>query len=355
MGKTLQKYRRLFEAVKKGTISPVYFLYGPEEYLKKEFIRELLDAALPRGDRSFNLDIFYGDEFDKTAFDGRVGSFPLFDGRRAVILRNFKDLSHAHKDHVIAVVGGVPESVVLIVETPNEKLDTARLKHLKKAVDAVGESFDFRFLDEEETMERVRGRFKGEGYDIGPDALDLLVESVGSRLMDLINEVEKICLAAGERKTIDRELVAAVVGRYRTETLFSVLDALGRQDPAEMIRLVNRLVDGGEEPVLVVGMLLKRVALLLEVQALVAEHGRRAAAGRALADLMSGALSPWYAGVLGRQALEFDRPGLERLLANLRWADFKVKTGAAAPKHLVEEALLASHLGKTLAYAGHNL
>jgi DNA polymerase-3 subunit delta len=355
VGKTLQKYRRLFDAVKKGSIHRVYFLYGPEEYLKKEFIRDLLDAALPEGNRAFNLDVFYGDEFDQPLFDDRMGSFPLFNERRAVILRNFKELSNAHKEHVIAAAAGVPEAAVLVVETPNEKLETVRLKNMKKAADALGTSFDFRFLDEEETIERVKSRFNREGYDIEGEALELLVESVGTRLIDLINEVEKICLAAGEAKAVDRELVAAVVGRYRSESLFSLLDCMGRRDPARMIRLLNRLVDGGEEPVVVVGMLLKRVALLLEVHALMAERGRSAGTGRALAAMMPGAISPWYADTLARQAVEFDRGELERLLANLRWADFKVKTSSLAPKHLVEEALMASHLGKTLAYAGDNL
>ena len=130
---------------------------------------------------------------------------------------------------------------------------------------------------------------------------------------------------------------------------------MGRRDPGEMIRLLNRLVDAGEEPVVVVGMLLRRVALLLEVKSLVAENGRAATAGRNLAGLMSGGISPWYAETLGQQAFGFERAELERLLANLRWADFKVKTSALTPKHLVEEALMASHLGKTLAYAGSSL
>lgn len=355
MGRNLQKYRRLFESVKKGKIHPVYFLYGPEEFLKKEFVRELLDAALPDGNRAFNLDVFYGDEFDTAGFDDRVSSYPLFTERRVVILRNFKGLSNSNKDHVLTALEQVCESVVLVVETPNEKLDTVRLKNMKKAVDAAGLSFDFRFLDEEETVDRVRARFKREGYDVDPDALDLLVDSVGTRLIDLINEVEKICLAAGERKSVDRELVSETVGRYRTETLFSVLDAVGTRDPGQMIRLVNRLVDAGEEPVMVLGMLLKRVSLLLEVKALVSEAARGATSGADLAGKMTGAISPWYAEALGRQARGFEGPQLERLLSNLRWADFKAKTGAASPKHLVEEALLASHLGKTLAYSGNNL
>lgn len=355
MGKTLEKYRKLFESVKKGTVHPLYFLYGPEEYFKKEFIRGLLDAALGQVNRAFNLDVIYGDEFDVALFDDRVGSFPLFTDRRVVILRNFKDLSNTHKDHVIASSGKVPSSMVLVVETRDEKLDTARLKSMKKTADDSGLSFNFEHLDVPETIERIRGRFKREGFDVDNAALELLVESVGTQLIDLVNEVEKICLAAGGRKTVDRELVSDVVGKYRTEHVFSLFDALENREPGSMIRLLDRLIDGGEPPFVVVGMLLKRVSLLLEARAFVSEKGRQAASGRTLAGLMSGPISPWYAEALGRQALKFDAPELERLLANLRWADFRLKTSSLEPKLLVEEALVAAHLGKTLAYTGNSL
>jgi DNA polymerase-3 subunit delta len=355
LGKTLQKYRTLFESVSKGKIHSLYFLYGPEEYLKKEFIRLLLESALPETNRAFNLDIIYGDEFEREIFDDRVGSFPLFTDRRVVILRNFTDLSTAHKDHVIQSAGRITDSIILVVETRSDRLDTARLKNMKKTADAHGVSFNFQFLDEEETVERVKTRFKREGYDVSPDALELLVESVGTQLIDLINEVEKICLAAGQEKTVDRELVGAVVGQYRTESLFSLIDAFGEKNPGELLRKLNRLVEGGEEPVVMLGMLLKRVVLLMEVKALVDEYGRRAAKSGDLAGSMAGNINPYYAEVLRRQSLRFEHSELLTLLANLRWADYMIKTTRLEPKHVIEEALLSSHLGKTLAYTANSV
>ena len=355
MGKTLQKYRTLFESVNKGRIYPLYFLYGPEEYLKKEFIRLLLESALPETNRAFNLDVIYGDEFEREIFDDRVGSFPLFTDRRVVILRNFKDLLTADKDHVIQSAGRINDSVILVVETRSERLDTARLKNMKKAADDRGVSFNFQFLDEVETVERVQTRFKREGYDVSSDALELLVESVGTQLIDLINEVEKICLAAGEEKTVGRELVGAVVGKYRIESLFSLIDAFGEKNPGELLRKLNRLVEGGEEPVVMLGMLLKRVVLLMEVKALADEYGSRAAKSGDLAGLMAGNISPYYADVLQRQSLRFEHSELLTLLANLRWADYMIKTTRLKPKHVIEEALLSSHLGKTLAYVANSV
>jgi DNA polymerase-3 subunit delta len=348
MGKTLLGYRKLFDTLKKGNVHPLYFLYGPEEYLKKEFVRGLIEAALPGENRAFNLDILYGEEFDRTLLDDRIHSFPLFTDRRVVILKNFDGLSTANKDYVIDSAEGVSESVVFVIESAREKLDSARLKRLKKVADRRGIAASFALLDDQETVERVMQRLRREGYEIEPEALDLLLESVGTRLIDLGNEVDKILLAAGERKTIDRGLVGEVVGKYRTENLFSLLDAVGHPDPSVVLRKTLALIDGGEEPVFVLAMLQKRAVLLLQVGAILREKGR-AASGGALAGLMGGAVSPYYAEILRRQCSRLQPEAIERLLSNLRWADVKLKTTRLDPKSVLEEAILASHLGKTLA------
>ena len=348
MGKTLQGYRRLFDGLKQGTPHPLYFLYGPEEYLKKEFVRELVEVALPEKERTFNLDVIHGDEFDAAAFDDRVGSFGLFMERRVVILRNFKALSVSHKDHVVTAADSVPDGVVLVVETPEEKLETARHKNLKKVADARGMSYCFSHLDDVETLERVRGRLRRAGLSIEPDALDLLVESVGTHLADLGNELDKIVLAAPEGRPIDRELVSAVVGRYRTENLFGFIDGMSARNPARMLRRLGKLLDGGEEPVFVLTMLLRRVLQLLEIHAIIAEKGR-AASGKALAGFMAGHTNPYFADRLRTQARGFERAHLELMLTNLRWADTRLKSTALPARTLIEEALLASHLGRNLA------
>jgi len=351
MGKTLQKYRKLFDDLKRGRLQRLYFLYGPEEYLKKEFIRALLDVALPEGNRAFNLDIVYGDDFDRHLFDDRVNSFPLFNERRVVILRNFKALSPTHRDYVIECAERATDSVILVVETTEERLETARHKALKKVADAHGLAFQCAHLDEEETVERLRGRVKRAGHEIDPDALDLLVESVGTQLIDLTNELEKLILAADDSHRIDRKTVAGVVGKYRTESLFEVIDAVARRDPGHLIRRLGTLIDGGEEPVFIIAMLLRRVVQLIEVRALMAERGKAVSTGRALADHMASPINPFYAEVLRRQAAAFSGEELDLLLTNLRWADVKLKTTALAAKSLIEEALLASHLRKPLAIA----
>ncbi|UCG51281.1 MAG: DNA polymerase III subunit delta [Candidatus Latescibacterota bacterium] len=346
MGRTLQRYKKLFETLKTDTPHKFYLLYGPEEFLKKEFISELIETRLSGGNRAFNLDIFHGDDFDRDVFNDRMSSFPLFTEQRIVILKKFDALSTANKDYVIDLVGNLSDSVVFVAETAVDKLDTARMKTLKRLADEMGISFRFQHLSDDETIERVKTRLHREGFSVEPQALDVLVESVGTHLIDLVNEVEKIILSSEEGSVISKETVASVVGKYRTENLFSFLDQLGRKDHADLIRKLHRILDGGEEPVFVLAMLIRRILQLLHVRLLLDESG---VAGRKIIEKMGGRVSPYQVTILLDQAKYFGREELETYLTNLRWADVKIKTSAAHPRSLIETSLVASGERKKLA------
>ncbi len=349
MAGRLPAYKKLFDDARQGRVKPLYFLHGPEEFMKREFVRELTRAALPEGERAFNLDILHGDDFDAQAFDDRVQTFPLFASRRVVVLRNFDALSVANRERVIEIAGATADAVTLVIESNDERLETAAHKKLAALAASRGVAFAFVPLDESETLERVLARFRREGIAVDPDALDLLVESVGTQLMDLTNEVDKIVLSAADSKHVTRELVASVVGKYRTESMFSLLDGVGVAAPANTLARLSSLVDAGEEPVFVVAMMLRRVVSLLEVRHVVAERGRAVSTDRALADAIAATQSPFFAGKLREQAARASTAKLETLLANLRWADMKLKTTSLDAKCLIEEAVLATEVGKALA------
>ncbi|NIM19903.1 MAG: DNA polymerase III subunit delta [Candidatus Latescibacteria bacterium] len=348
MAKTLKDYRKLFEALRKGDVRDVYFLYGPEEYLKKEFLSEIIQAVLPERNRTFNLDIFHGDEFDKAAFDDRMRSFPLFADNRLIVLKRFEDLSTANKDWVIDRIGKFPDALVFVAESAVDKLDTVRLKAMKKTAEDRGAAIRFDHLSETETLARVKSRLSKEGLDIEQDALELLIDSVGTNLSDLLNEVEKIALNAAGSTSVTRSVVSEVVGKYRTEDLFAVRNLITRdQNVHELVRRLDRLIDAGEEPVFVLAMLLKRVVELLRIKSLAEESRRGTGSIRWLAGRMG--RSEYSVEQLARQSMRFEKSDLEMLLENLRWVDFTLKTSTIDPKHLLEEAFFASFVRKKLA------
>jgi hypothetical protein len=64
---------------------------------------------------------------------------------------------------------------------------------------------------------------------------------------------------------------------------------------------------------------------------------------------MDGLMSPFQARILLHQSACFEKEEVELLLNNLRWADLNLKTTQINPKHILEEALMASFARKRLA------
>jgi DNA polymerase III delta subunit len=145
---------------------------------------------------------------------------------------------------------------------------------------------------------------------------------------------------------IDRDLVGEVVGRYRTENLFAFLDQLGNKDTATLVRRMHRIIEGGEEPVFVLAMLLRRTLQLLHVSSLLSEKG---VSPREVTNRMAGRVSPYQLTLLMNQARSFDPEDLKIYLTNLRWADVKLKSTTLQSLSVLDTALVASIERKTLA------
>ncbi len=74
--------------------------------------------------------------------------------------------------------------------------------------------------------------------EISEEALAELVSRVGPNARQLENEIEKLCLFAGDRKKIEFADVAAICSRNKTARAFALGDALGDRD---LPRLLKRL------------------------------------------------------------------------------------------------------------------
>jgi DNA polymerase-3 subunit delta len=81
----------------------------------------------------------------------------------------------------------------------------------------------------------VRARQK----EISGEALGELVNRVGPNPRQLDNEVEKLCLYAGDRKRIEVADVAAVCTRNKAARAFALGDALGDRDLPRLLRRLD--------------------------------------------------------------------------------------------------------------------
>ena len=114
-----------------------------------------------------------------------------------------------------------------------------------KTLDKIGtvENFSGWSVDDRDWAERAeiaaRAAVRSRQKEISEEALAELVNRVGPNPRQLDNEVEKLCLFAGERKKIEFADVAAICTRNKTARAFALGDALGDRDLPRLLRRLD--------------------------------------------------------------------------------------------------------------------
>lgn len=124
--------------------------------------------------------------------------------------------------------------------------------------------------------ERVEEVLAGRGKGVTPDALLALGEKTGFGLRDSMQEIEKLILYVGERETIDRDDVDAVVGKTAEDSVFDLTSAIVERDVGRALQTLRHLLDQGVNHIPILAMIAREVRFLLQGHVLL-ESGKIAA------------------------------------------------------------------------------
>ena len=189
----------------------------------------------------------------------------------------------------------------------------------------------FRFR-EGELYQWLTQEAQSHGKTMTPAAAQRLVEMVGDNLSELSQELEKLALYAGQEKTLTPALVSQLASHSRTYNIFALVDAVGEAGAHKRLAALDHLLDLGEPPPKILGMLARQVRLLLRVK----ESGQ--GPGPELARSLN--LPPGVLKRLGQQAARLSEKTLRAHLLLLHQVDQQLKTSTGNPRLWLEWALL---------------
>jgi len=209
---------------------------GEEDVLRRRALGELLRVAEVQPD-DFDLESFDAQYSSPTEWSASAGTAPFLAARRVVIVRH---LLQTDPDKAkSANLGKLPGSSLLVLVADDEggSEDRAtRAKNMgegwKKLVNASGGAVLEYKVDPSATKSGIKDEAAAFGKKLTPKALDLLVEMTGSSLSRAIEELEKVCLSAGENEMITDRDVRSVVVPTRDWNIFVMVDSiLGNRVP----------------------------------------------------------------------------------------------------------------------------
>jgi DNA polymerase-3 subunit delta len=256
----------LKRAVRAGKVEPLYLLFGAEDYLRDAAARAIADAALKGASlREFNEATFSLATTDVQQAIAAAEQLPMMAERRVVRITDFARLQReADEAALLRYLDRPSESTVCIFVAD----DLDKRRKISKTLLESCVSVEFAPLKEAELAAWARGRLKELKSEADDRTLHHVIALVGTSVRQLATELSKLATAALPEGRITMEMVDALVGRSRELSNFELTDQLVARDRRRALQTLQRLLDDGAEPVMLIGLLASsyhRLALAKEL------------------------------------------------------------------------------------------
>lgn len=318
--------------LERRTLRSLYLFYGEEEFLMHRALRRLEAAITKLAGEPPTRVVREAPEDNLPEFLAEARAATLWGSGQLLILRRV-DLVPAAQFKAIGDYLDRPAPrawVVLLAEggKPRELAKHAIWARLQREEAALG----FFRLKEGELYQWLTQEAETLGKSLSPAAAQRLVEMVGDNLSELSQELEKLALFAGAEKILTPALVTQLASHSRSYNIFALVDALGEPGAPKRLAALDHLLDLGEPPAKILGMLARQIRMLIRLKE--SGGGTSPELARSL-NLPQGVLKR-----LAQQAARFSETALRAHLLLLHQADLQLKTSTGNPRLWLEWALL---------------
>ena len=311
-----------------GMPRPIYLLHGQETFLKDQILTRLTNLV-PEGMRDFNLQIMLADDTSPALALEQAQTMPFMSPPRVIVLKGIDRYSaeelvmfHKYLDQPNETT-----CLVLVVDKPD-----FRLKFYKTIRDR-GWDVSLQAPRGRGLLAWVKQAMARRGQEMTEGAAQELIERIGTDLMELDGELEKISLYALDLPKVTGEEVRAAGRLSPTANVFMLGDAVGEQRPDEaLMALKDLLLVDHHLPVLY--MLIRHFRLLLKAGILQLEGVGQSEAVKSLG------LPPFVARKYIDQARTLALGQIKKGLACLLEANLTLISNPAPPRLVMERLVL---------------
>jgi DNA polymerase-3 subunit delta len=252
----LADYNSIQSDLKKKQYKPVYFLMGEEPYFIDKISDVLEKDVLDETEREFNLSILYGQDVNLQAIISEAKGFPMIGERKVVIIKEAQnirgliekgdaedaeeetDKKEKEKKHPLVAYLEHPQPSTILVFCCKYKTVDKRTSFAKALVKHAV-LFQSDKIRDYKIQEWITQYMKEKGYNIGPKALMMLAEFLGTDLAKIVNETDKLMISMKPGAEITPEIIQANIGISKDYNSFELNDAFGKRDVLKANRIIN--------------------------------------------------------------------------------------------------------------------
>lgn len=223
-------------------------VFGDQDSLKRSVFEAIHNTVLGGAvDDDLSIVRVNGKDAEWTSIADELRTISMFGDHRVVQIDAADDFVSANRGSVEKYLDHPSRSSTLILDVAKWPKTTRLAKLLDKG-DA-GLVIECSALTGVKLNNYLKS-LANERFDkkLEPDALALMIQLVGDSLGLLEQELDKVASFAGDAESITAEDVRAVVGGWRIETTWKMLDAVRDGQPDEMLKHLADLLQSGEAP-----------------------------------------------------------------------------------------------------------
>jgi DNA polymerase III subunit delta len=301
--------------------APAYLIIGHELLVRRAADR-IIDDLRANGD--VEVTDLRAEALKEQGLPDLTGS--LFGTPRVVRIREAQDLTSDLADAIIAQLKNPSPDATLILQASS----AGRSRKLAKRIDELGGRIDVappKDWEDRKWQQLVGDEFTRHGRTTDPAACQAILDHAGLDVGAIAEKVGQV-VAAQPAKKVTAAHVEALVEGHGNRGAFAVADAMCDRDPAKAAGLLRGVLDGGQDPVMVLGALTYRMRTVVAV------------AGGVDGKTIGANISPGQARRLGALRRNFGPGELTRAYRVLADADLALKSGELPPEHVVERAVV---------------
>jgi DNA polymerase-3 subunit delta len=309
-----------------------YVLHGEDEFTRSETLADFRRRLGPPDTVDLNTVVLDGKRLTLSELHHACDAIPFLADRRLVIVEGLlsrlipgkgKPLSDAKQkllDDLADYLPHLPPTTRLVLVEGRSLPSKHPILKLAKQ-EQRGYVKRFQRPDAKALPRWTKKQVQKHGGDIEPRAAHHLAAVVGTDLRLLDQEIIKLVTYNDGERAISVSDVETLVPYSQDAVIFDLVDALGHRDGSTAAETLHRLIDEGEHPLGLLGMIIRQFRLLIQVKVLKAEG----ASPREVAKRLG--IHPFPARKLHNQATHFTPAQLEKVYRYLSETDLDIKTG----------------------------
>lgn len=322
------KREDLRNKLRKKELSPVYFLFGKETYLRDLAARTITDFALTDSSlREFNETEYNLDEARIEHALSDAEQLPMISSHRVIKISNVRISTNEKKDNLKETDEGILRDyfrrpsetsiVIFIAEEFDKRRKIARL--ITENTLAV----EFSELNNNELYGWAKNKLAELNAEAEEKALRQLVGLIGNDVRRLNLEIEKLVTSALPDTLVTYDLVESLVPNSKHFDNFALTDYLMEKNKKKVLDLLKKILDDGAEPLMLLGLIASNFRRLTLAKELMNQGSERSEIMRIIR------LPPFLHDSFLASARRADGQNLAGILKRIAQTDLAMKSSKA--------------------------